>query len=198
MPGTPRGPAGKIAGMRSFDALVSEAEAADVTGWDFGWLDGRATENRPPWGYARMLAARLATARAALDIDTGCGEVVAEAPMLPARMCVTESWPPNAAPARALLAPRGVEVYETGEGEKLPFPDGAFDLVTSRHPVRPAWEEIHRVLMPGGHYVAQHVGPLPPSSSSSSSSAHCPSTVKAGTRGTRRTPQRGPASRSPS
>ena len=145
--------------MRSFDTLVGEAEAADVTGWGFGWLDGRATEERPPWGYAGMLAARLATARAALDIDTGGGEVVAEAPGLPARMCVTEAWPPNAARVRELLVPRGVEVYETSNGEDLPLPDESFDLVTSRHPVRPAWEEIHRLLVPGGHYFAQHVGP---------------------------------------
>ena len=144
--------------MRSFDTLVGEADAADVTGWGFGWLDGRATEERPPWGYARMLAARLATARAALDVDTGGGEVVAEAPILPARMCVTEAWPPNAVRARELL-PRGVEVYETDDGEDLPLPDESFDLVTSRHPVRPAWEEIHRVLLPGGLYFAQHVGP---------------------------------------
>lgn len=145
--------------MRSFDELVGEAVAADVTGWGFGWLDGRATEERPPWGYAKMLAARLGTARAALDIDTGGGEVVAEAPTLPARMCVTESWPPNAARARKVLEPRGVEVHEMADGENLPFPERSFDLVTSRHPVRPAWEEISRVLVPGGHYLAQHVGP---------------------------------------
>jgi hypothetical protein len=57
--------------MRSFDDLVREAASADVTGWGFGWLDGRATEERPPWGYARLLAGRLATVRSALDIDTG-------------------------------------------------------------------------------------------------------------------------------
>ncbi len=148
-----------MAGMRSFEDLVSEAETADVTGWGFGWLDGRATEERPPWGYSRMLAARLATARAALDIETGGGEVVLEAPTLPARMCVTEAWPPNAARARELLVPRGVEVYETCDGEDLPFPDESFDLVTSRHPVRPAWGEVHRVLRAGGLYFAQHVGP---------------------------------------
>jgi hypothetical protein len=31
--------------------------------------------------------------------------------------------------------------------------------VTSRHPVRPDWAEIARVLEPGGRYFAQHVGP---------------------------------------
>ena len=144
--------------MRTYEELVSEAEAADVGGWGFDWLDGRATEERPPWGYARLLAERLGEVRSALDIDTGGGEVVARAPVLPPRMAVTEGWPPNAARARALLEPRGVRVAETGSGP-LPFADASFDLVTSRHPVRPAWEEIHRVLAPGGQYLAQHVGP---------------------------------------
>jgi hypothetical protein len=29
---------------RSFEDLVAEAVAAPVEGWDFSWLDGRATE----------------------------------------------------------------------------------------------------------------------------------------------------------
>ncbi|MDQ1680297.1 MAG: hypothetical protein QOI42_1156, partial [Frankiaceae bacterium] len=43
---------------RSFDALVAEANAVAVDGWDFSWLDGRATEERPPWGYARTMSER--------------------------------------------------------------------------------------------------------------------------------------------
>ena len=143
--------------MKPFDELVSEAEAADVSGWGFGWLDGRATEERPPWGYARLLAEHLRLAGAALDIDTGGGEVLATAAELPRRMVVTEGWAPNAERARGLLGPRGVEVVESADGP-LPFPDGSFDLVTARHPVRPDWVEIHRVLAPGGRYFAQHVG----------------------------------------
>ena len=145
--------------MRGFEDLVGEAEAADVTGWGFGWSDGRATEQRPPWGYAKLLAGRLGVVGSALDLDTGGGEVVAEAPRFPPRFAVTEGWPPNAERARELLGPRGVEVYDSVPGAPLPFPDRNFELVTSRHPVRPDWSEIHRVLVDGGHYFAQHVGP---------------------------------------
>lgn len=144
--------------MRPYPELVAEALAADVTGWDFGWLDGRATEERPPWGYARLLATRLAQVGSALDIDTGGGEVVDEAPAFPTRMVVTEAWRPNAQRAGRRLGPRGVGVV-AARAERLPFPDRTFDLVTSRHPVRPAWSEVYRVLRPSGHYLAQHVGP---------------------------------------
>jgi hypothetical protein len=40
----------------SFDELVSEADGAPVDGWDFSWLDGRATEERPSWGYQRLMS----------------------------------------------------------------------------------------------------------------------------------------------
>ena len=145
--------------MKGFDELVAEAEAVDVSGWGFEWLEGRATEERPPWGYARILAIRLAQVRSALDIETGGGELISEVVTLPTRMCVTEGWPPNLRRARTTLEWRGVEVYETKPDASLPFPDASFGLVTSRHPVRPNWPEIRRVLEPGGHYLAQHVGP---------------------------------------
>lgn len=145
--------------MQTFEELVSAAELADVTGWGFEWLAGRATEQRPPWGYARLLAARLAAVDSALDLDTGGGEVTGEAPKLPATMVGTESWAPNARRARKVLGPRGVQVVETDEDGPLPFDDESFELVTSRHPVWPDFDEIHRVLQPGGCYFAQHVGP---------------------------------------
>ena len=63
--------------MRKADELIAEAQAADVTGWDFSWLDGRATEERPPWGYSRLLAERLPQAGSALDIDSCGGEIIA-------------------------------------------------------------------------------------------------------------------------
>lgn len=145
--------------MRSFDELVAEGAAADISGWDFSWLDGRATEERPGWGYAGMLAAALSEVGSALDLQTGGGEVVDSADELPAHMAVTEGWPPNAVAARNRLGPRGVEVVEADVDARLPWADGSFELVTSRHPVRVPWAEIGRVLQPGGRYLAQHVGP---------------------------------------
>ncbi|MFE9103464.1 class I SAM-dependent methyltransferase [Actinomadura geliboluensis] len=142
---------------RTFEELLDEAESAPVEGWDFSWFDGRATEQRPSWGYQRLMSDRLARATAALDIETGGGEVLAGAGTFPPTMAATESWPPNLAKATRLLHPRGVVVVaDTGV---LPFADEAFDLVVSRHPATVRWAEIARVLAPGGTYFAQHVGP---------------------------------------
>lgn len=144
--------------MHTFDDLVAEAATVDVSGWDFSWLDGRATEARPPWGYANILGKRLPQASSALDLDTGGGEIIAGLPVLPPRMTVTETWPTNLALARLRLEPRGVTVVATKQDAPLPFADASFDLVTSRHPVDPDWTEIARVLVPSGTYLAQHVG----------------------------------------
>ncbi|MEU3748492.1 MULTISPECIES: class I SAM-dependent methyltransferase [Streptomyces] len=144
---------------RTFEELVEEASEASVDGWDFSWLDGRATEQRPSWGYQRMLGDRLARASAGLDVQTGGGEVLAGVRRLPRTMVATESWPPNLARATALLHPRGAVVVADPDEPPLPFADAAFDLVTSRHPATVWWTEIVRVLRPGGTYLAQHVGP---------------------------------------
>ncbi|MGW8379429.1 class I SAM-dependent methyltransferase [Streptomyces sp. ODS28] len=144
---------------RTFDELVDEAGSVSVDGWDFSWLEGRATEERPSWGYQRLMAGRLATAASALDIQTGGGEVLAGAETFPPAMVATESWPPNVARATRLLHPRGAVVVADPDEPPLPFADAAFDLVTSRHPATVWWGEIARVLRPGGTYFAQHVGP---------------------------------------
>ena len=150
--------------MPSFDDLVAEGAAVDVQGWDFSWFEGRANEARPPWGYARMLGERMAAlagvaTAAALDLQTGGGEVLATIPAAPPTLVATESWPPNIAVARRNLAALGAEVvWMPDERDDLPFADATFDLVVSRHPVGVRWDEIARVLKPGGTYLSQDVG----------------------------------------
>ncbi|MFD3680188.1 class I SAM-dependent methyltransferase [Streptomyces sp. NPDC058613] len=144
---------------RTFDHLVGEAESVSVDGWDFSWLDGRATEQRPSWGYQRLLGERLAGVGSVLDIQTGGGEVLAGAGPLPPLTVATESWPPNIEKATRLLHPLGAAVVADADEPPLPFGDEAFELVTSRHPVTVWWDEIARVLRPGGAYLSQQVGP---------------------------------------
>ena len=147
-----------------FEELLAEGAAVPVEGWDFSWFEGRAVEERPPWGYARMLGTRMAAlagvaGAAALDLQTGGGEVLATVPAAPPVLAATESWPPNIEVARRNLAALGARVVQVaGECGGLPFGDAAFDLVVSRHPVCVPWAEVARVLKPGGTYFSQDVG----------------------------------------
>jgi len=144
--------------------LVAEGESVDVQGWDFSWFEGRATEERPPWGYARMLAERMVALAAvpdaaALDLQTGGGEILATIPAGPPTLVATESWPPNIELARSNLARIGARVVPVDDIlDDLPFADATFDLVVSRHPIAVRWDEVARVLKPGGTYLSQDVG----------------------------------------
>ncbi len=145
----------------AFDDLVAEGLAVPVDGWDFGWFDGRATEERPTWGYARRAAQRLSTAHSSLDVQTGGGEVyasaLASATPKPSVVVATESWPPNLAIAREKLGFFGGTVVELADDAALPFDDGSFELVLSRHPTHTPWPEIARVLGPGGTFLSQQI-----------------------------------------
>lgn len=143
-----------------FEELVAAAAAVDVTGWDFSWLDGRATEERPPWGYQKLMGEKIGRAALTLDIQTGGGEVLAGVPQRAGHaMVATESWPPNIKRAQQNLRAKGVIVVADEDRPPLPFADDTFDLVTSRHPVGAYWDEIVRVLAPGGTYFSQQIGP---------------------------------------
>ena len=78
-----------MAAAPAFEELLAEGEAVPVEGWDFSWFEGRATEGRPSWGYSRLLAERMAGAAAALDIQTGGGEVLAQIPHPPPVLAAT-------------------------------------------------------------------------------------------------------------
>lgn len=131
-------------------------------GFDFAWFEGRASEQRPSWGYLGLVAARIGHAASVLDVETGGGEIFAEAleraASLPPVVAASESWGPNVGIARARLAPFGATVVHAIDGGPLPFADGSFELVVSRHPVAPDWPDLARVLAPGGTYLSQQVG----------------------------------------
>ena len=97
-------------------------------------------------------------ARAALDVQTGGGEVLAQIPHPPPVLVATESWRPNVEVAQRNLRRVQARVVEADSEAGLPFAAGSFDLVVSRHPTDVVWEEIARVLRPGGTYLSQQVG----------------------------------------
>ncbi|GAB2505408.1 class I SAM-dependent methyltransferase [Promicromonospora xylanilytica] len=146
----------------TFDEEIAEGLAVPTDGWDFSWFAGRATEERPGWGYVRLCGERLGRAGAVLDVDTGGGEVFAEAlglaDRVPATARATEGWAPNHELASAALRPFGGEVALVDGRTALPYPDRTFDLVMSRHPVSFPYAEAARVLAPAGTLLVQEVG----------------------------------------
>jgi SAM-dependent methyltransferase len=152
--------------MATFDELAAEALEAPFSGWDFSWLAARSTSQPAPWSYRREVARRAAGATAMLDMGTGGGERLAKLTHRPARTVATEGWPPNVPVAARRLRALGVPVVQD-EGAannmaedpargRLPFRDGAFDLVTNRHEAFLA-AEVSRVLAPGGAFVTQQI-----------------------------------------
>jgi SAM-dependent methyltransferase len=134
-------------------------EQEPFTGWDFAYLAGRLYEEQPPWDYLARAAARMDQATAVLDMDTGGGEkLLSLRSHWPAKVVVTESYPPNLALVRSRLEPLGVTVVdaELSETDPLPFADGEFDLVLNRHGSFNS-AEVARILRPGGVFLTQQV-----------------------------------------
>jgi SAM-dependent methyltransferase len=143
---------------RSFEEFINEAESAPIAGWDFSFLDGRATEERPSWRYFDRVAERTRQVSSLLDLQTGTAQMLRALPRLPPLTVATEAYEPSVAIAEPRLRRRHAHLLVTRD-DSLPIAEGIFELLTSRHPVYTAWAEIARVLRPGGVYFSQQVGP---------------------------------------
>ncbi len=155
--------------MTAVDALLAEAEAHPVEGWDFSWLGRRAVSHPPPWDFAAIVEGHAGRAVDLLDLGTGGGEWLASLRGRPPRTVATEAWPPNIAVARRRLEPLGVEVVAVAaapdnvaqrlglDSRVLPFDDASFALVVARHESYVA-AEVARVLGPGGIFLTQQLG----------------------------------------
>jgi SAM-dependent methyltransferase len=141
-------------------AAWSNEESQPFSGWDFGHLRRRYSEEKPPWSYEDLARDVLRRARSAVDLGTGGGEVLAElSDTFPGRMVATEAYPPNWTVARDRLAPAGASVVAYAADEVssvLPFRDGSFDAVLDRHEAYDA-REVARVLTEGGVFLTQQV-----------------------------------------
>jgi SAM-dependent methyltransferase len=149
--------------VSSDDALIDDWRAEErepFTGWDFGHLAGRLIEDEPPWSYIDLARQWMRGVSSVLDLGTGGGEVLsALSDAFPKRVVAAEAYPPNVLVAGARLAPLGVTVvpYDATETSAwLPFPDGSFELILSRHEAYDA-REVARVLGPGGRFLTQQV-----------------------------------------
>ena len=93
----------------------------------------------------------------ALDVGCGTGFLALELAARGHRVTGIDFAPAMLAGARDKAAAQGLAVrFEQGDAEQLPYPDGSFDLVISRHVLwtlphpEAALDEWLRVLRPGG------------------------------------------------
>ena len=140
-----------------FDELVAQAQSLQFSGWDFSFMSERWRESDLTWNYDQIVRSRFAHASSLLDMGTGGGERLSALQLLPSLTCATEDYPPNVPVAQARLAPLGVALVEAAPGDRLPFADGAFELVINRHSSYSP-PEVYRILRPGGSFITQQVG----------------------------------------
>ena len=153
--------------MADLDELIAEAEAHPTEGWDWDWRGDRLTSSPLPWSYREIVQRLARDSPDRLDLGTGSGEWLAKLATLPTHIVATEGWAPNVARARARLEPLRVELVayqgpsdnlaQSADEPPLPFADGSFHLVASRHEAFVA-SEVARVLARGGRFVTQQVG----------------------------------------
>ena len=147
--------------MGSIDLVETwkHEEKAPFTGWDFSHLDGRMLEDQPPWSYSSRAAELMDRSRSVLDLGTGGGERLLKLRQhWPAKVVVTEDYPPNYKLATERLSPHSVKVFDVRleDDAPMPFEDGEFDLVLNRHSGLNA-ADVSRVLAPGGTFLTQQI-----------------------------------------
>jgi len=149
------GPPDREAARARLEPFVEKARR--FSGWDLSAIAPRNVDPGPPWDFEQVVRSFSAHSRAALDLGTGGGELLATLrPALPRRMVATEPWVVNAPVAFRRLSPLGVEVVRA-ESTRLPFRNASFDLILDRHEEFSP-DEVDRLLEPGGRFVTQQVG----------------------------------------
>lgn len=144
--------------LRQLAPFIARARA--FRGWDLSAIEMRSLDGERPWDHEGLAHELAAAARRVLDVGTGGGEVYARVTDgIAARFVACEEWVVNAGVAGRRLKPLGIDVVrcETGD-RRLPFAEGAFELVLARHEaIEPA--EVDRVLTSGGTFLTQQVVP---------------------------------------
>lgn len=145
-------------------------DTAAMTGWNFTALEGRLIADDPPWDFDRLCLDAMKESQLCLDMGTGGGERLIDLVEQAHRLGIfgpgttgptisaTEGWDQNLELATSALADYDIEVreYDSEAGDRLPWPDGEFDLVMNRHESYDI-AEVARVLSPGGLFLTQQV-----------------------------------------
>lgn len=126
---------------------------------DFGHSIGSEAE-RAAWDRILDLVLPPAGPLDALDAGSGTGFLALELAARGHRVTGIDFAPSMVARAQEKAAALGLPArFDQGDAENLPYPDGSFDLVISRHVLwtlphpEQALDEWRRVLRPGGRLV---------------------------------------------
>lgn len=143
---------------QSFESYLKDIEKP-FSGWDFSYITetGRMSSSLLSWSYGSMVLPLIQKSTSMLDMGTGGGELLSKLQPFPEKVCATEGYAPNVPIARKRLKPLGVEVYQIGEDDLLPFEDNQFDLIINKHESYSP-QEVRRVLTDDGIFVTQQVG----------------------------------------
>lgn len=150
---------------KTFETYLEQTINTPFSGWNFEYITrtGRMVEAPVKWNYYNTVLPYLLKAGTMLDMGTGGGEVLSGFQPLPPVTYATERYQPNVVAARGRLEPLGVKVFEIEEEKEppfnanLPFNDGFFDLIISRHEAYYPGE-LMRILKPEGGFITQQVG----------------------------------------
>lgn len=135
-----------------------EESIAHIHGWDFSHIRGRyEEENDLPWDYGELVRLHLKNSLQILDYDTGGGEFLLSLQHPYDKTSATEGYPPNVELCRERLLPLGIWFKECDDPSRIPFGDGAFDLLLNRHGSFDA-VELFRLARPGGVLITEQVG----------------------------------------
>ena len=135
-----------------------EEEIARIHGWDFSHIHGRYTEEDDlPWDFGKIIQKYRNDSMKLLDMETGGGEFLLTFRHPYENTAAIEGYPPNVELCKKVLLPLGIEFKAAGGGDKLPFSDQSFDIVTNRHGDYDA-AELRRVLKSEGLFLTQQVG----------------------------------------
>ena len=130
--------------------------ARRMRGWALEYDSPTPLGPGPPWDYELRARELLEGARSVLDLGTGGGEFFASVcDGYLGRAVATEEWAPNVPVAASRLSSVGIPVVHASS-EHLPFADGSFDVVLSRHESLDP-EDAGRVVARGGHVLTQQV-----------------------------------------